>query len=300
MPAEKTVIIIAGPTAVGKTGIAIEVAKRLDTAIISADSRQCYQGMCIGTAQPSEEQLQEVPHFFINEFPVTATLSAGDFERLSLGYLDQIFKEKDTAVVCGGTGLYIRALCGELDAMPPVDNAIFLRVNEDYKQQGLAWLQQYVQQEDPLFYAQADRDNPARLLRALIFKLSTGDSILRYQSQPAKTPPFRIIKIGLELPREVLYARINQRVADMLAAGLLEEVRALYPQRGLKNLQTVGYTELFDFIAGTITLDQAMEQIQQHTRNYAKRQLTWFRKDEAMRWFSATDAQVTKHITDLL
>ncbi len=292
MPSPKTVLIIAGPTAVGKTGIALEVAKRLGTSIISADSRQCYQGMAIGTAQPSPAQLVAVKHYFINEFPVEQPLNAADFELLALGWLDEIFLDNDVAVVCGGTGLYIRALCEGLDAMPAVDTAISMQVNDDYARLGIGWLQEQAQLHDPVFLAQADGANPARLLRALIFKLSTGESILSYQSSQKKVRPFRIVKAGLELPREALYSRINERVDRMMEAGFLEEAAALYPLRHLKNLQTVGYAELFDHLAGNTTLARAVELIKQHTRNYAKRQLTWFRKDAEMHWLPADDAGV--------
>jgi tRNA dimethylallyltransferase len=204
MPATKTVLIIAGPTAVGKTGIAISVAQALSTSIISADSRQCYQGLIIGTAQPSADQLAAVPHYFINEFPVSRALNAADFEQLALGYLDKIFQTHDTAVVCGGTGLYIRALCEGLDEMPPIDETINSQVNADFEKHGLVWLRQQVQSLDPVLFDRIDNQNPARLLRALSFRLSTGQSLLDFQSQQKKERPFRIIKAALELPRDLL------------------------------------------------------------------------------------------------
>ena len=296
----KTVIILAGPTAVGKTGIAVSLAAQLRTSVISADSRQCYQGMVIGTAQPSPAQLAVVSHYFINEFPVTQSLNAADFERLALGYLDTIFSHSDTAVVCGGTGLYIRALCDGLDEMPAADEAIRKEVEAQYALQGLKWLQEQMQAHDAAFMAQADGANPARLLRALVFTLSTGESILKYQSAQKKSRPFRILKIGLDLPREVLYNRINHRVDLMMDEGFLDEAKALYPLRHLKNLQTVGYAELFDFLSGNITLERAVELIKQHTRNYAKRQLTWFRKDSEMHWLRADDRGVIPAINALL
>jgi tRNA dimethylallyltransferase len=296
----KTVIILAGPTAVGKTGIAVALAGQLNTSIISADSRQCYQGMAIGTAQPSPVQQAAVPHHFINEFPVDESLNAADFERLALGYLEEIFRQHDTAVVCGGTGLYIRALCEGLDEMPAVEERIRKEVEEQYELLGLKWLQGQIQLHDEAFPSQADGANPARLLRALIFKLSTGESIVKYQSAQKKSRPFRILKIGLDLPREVLYNRINHRVDIMMEEGFPEEAKALFPLRHLKNLQTVGYAELFDFIAGGTSLERAVELIKQHTRNYAKRQLTWFRKDGEMHWLQADDLNVTAHILALL
>jgi tRNA dimethylallyltransferase len=281
---------------VGKTAAAISVAQALDTAIISADSRQCYHEMNIGVARPSAAELAAAPHYFIDAFPVTQALSAADFESLALQYLDSIFKKRNIAVVCGGTGLYIKALCEGLDQMPPADPQITETVNASYEQNGLNWLQDAVQQEDPDFYAQGETENPARLIRALIFKRSTGESILAYRTRQVKERPFRIVKAGLELPRPVLYERIDRRVHQMMRDGLLDEARALYPLRALKNLQTVGYTELFDYMDGVTDLDRAVELIQQHSRNYAKRQLTWFKKDPDMHWFDAAAPDICNRL----
>lgn len=291
--------MIAGPTAVGKTGIAIQLAKRLHTAIVSADSRQCYREMTIGTAKPSAAELQEVKHYFVDSFSVTDELDAADYEKLALDYLSEIFNEHEAAVVCGGTGLYIKALCEGLDSMPDVDEKIAAELSGLYESLGLAWLQQAVRQEDPEFYSQAEVKNPARLLRALIFKRSTGESITSFRTGAVKERPFRIIKIGLELPREVLYERINTRVDAMMQQGLLEEVKILYPLKKLKNLQTVGYSELFDYLDGRYTLDEAVEKIKQNTRHYAKRQMTWLRKDKGMHWLSADDAGIIDKIMAL-
>ncbi len=295
----KTVYIIAGPTAVGKTAIAIALAQRMGTCIISADSRQCYVETTVGTAKPTPEELQTVKHYFIDEFPITTPLTAADFEALALQYLQEIFANNDTAVVCGGTGLYIKALCEGLDDMPAVDPAIAQQVADDYAHQGLPWLQQAVQVEDPSFYAGGEIHNPARLLRALSFIRTTGSSITNYRTHTRKQRPFRIIKTGLELPREQLYEHINTRVDAMMTAGLLAEAEMLFPLRHLKNLQTVGYTELFDYLAGNSTLPDAITKIKQHTRNYAKRQLTWFRRDPEMHWFSADDVQIVEKLIAL-
>ena len=283
----KTVYIICGPTAVGKTAIAISLAQYLHTAIISADSRQCYKEMTIGTAKPAADELQAVKHYFINSHSVVNNLTAADYETLALGYLNEIFAAADTAVVCGGTGLYIKALCEGLDEMPAVNDAVAAEVQQQYDAHGITWLQQTVREEDPAFFAVGEVQNPARLLRALTFKRSTGESITSFRKGEAKRRDFNIVKIGLELPREVLYNRINHRVDMMMAAGLLDEVKELYPLRKLKNLQTVGYAELFDFIDGQCTLAEAVEKIKQNTRNYAKRQMTWFKKDKEVRWFPA-------------
>lgn len=277
MPTKK-LYIIAGPTAVGKTDIAIRLAQRLHTSIISADSRQCYKEMTIGTAKPTDEELQTVSHFFINDFSIEEAITAADYERLALAHLELLFSQKDTAVVCGGTGLYLKALCEGLDEMPEIDKTIETAVNNEYLQNGLPWLQETVQKEDALFYAQGEIQNPARLLRALIFKRSTGKSILAFRSGQQKERPFETVYIVLELPRQQLYERIHQRVDKMMNDGLLEEVKGLYPYRHLKNLQTVGYVELFDYLENRCTLTEAVEKIKQHTRNYAKRQITWFKK----------------------
>lgn len=296
---DRTVYVIAGPTAVGKTAIAVDLAERLGTEIISADSRQCYQKMSIGTAKPSKEELTKVKHYFIDAFPITQSLTSADYESLALSYLDEIFQTHHTAVVCGGTGLYIKALCDGLDKMPVADEQVAAQVNCDYQLHGLQWLQQTVQMEDPAFYQRGEIQNPARLIRALIFKRSTGESIVDYRTGTQKQRDFRIIKVALELPREILYERINRRVNHMMEQGLLEEVKELYPIRQLKNLQTVGYSELFDHMDGKMTLEEAIDKIKQHSRNYAKRQLTWFKKDKGFTWFRADDKDVLSKILAL-
>lgn len=292
----KKIILIQGPTAVGKTAIAVDVALRLHTAVVSADSRQCYKEMNIGTAKPTMQEQREVRHYFIDEFPVTMALSVADYERLALGYLNEILSTHDTAVVCGGTGLYIKALTEGIDPMPPVDPAIENEVNSLYKQLGIAWLQAALSAEDGDYYQQMETTNPARLIRALVFIRSTGMSIREYRTHTAKERPFETVKIGLELPRQQLYDRINHRVDVMMAEGLEAEARGLYPYRGLKNLQTVGYAELFDYFDGMCTLEYAVDKIKQNSRNYAKRQLTWFKKDPATTWLAADDRDVVDKI----
>jgi tRNA dimethylallyltransferase len=286
---QKQLIVIAGPTAVGKTAVAIEVAKHFGTSIISADSRQCYREMSIGTAKPSPLELAAVPHYFINSHSITEDLNAGDYEQLALGYCAEIFKDNNVAVVCGGTGLYIKALCEGIDDMPKTDRAIERELQKGFDEHGITWLQNLVQQEDPEFYNIAEQQNPARLMRGLAFKRTTGQSIIHFRSGIVKQRPFNIIKIALELPRAVLYERINLRVDQMMREGLWEEAVGLYPQRSLKNLQTVGYTEIFECLDGNISKEKSIELIKQHSRNYAKRQLTWFRKDEQYQWFQPAD-----------
>ncbi len=255
--------------------------------------------MTIGTAKPSEEELRAVKHYFVDEFPVTTQLTAADYEALALNYLDEIFTSHDTAVVCGGTGLYIKALCEGLDEMPETDSEIVMQTEQDYSLHGLTWLQEAIKKEDPEFYRQGEIQNPARMLRALSFVRSTGKSIVHFKTQTKKVRPFKIIKVGLELPRELLYSRINKRVELMMQEGLLAEVEKLLPYRQLKNLQTVGYSELFDHLDGKCSLNEAVEKIKQHTRNYAKRQMTWFKKDTEINWLRANDADVVEKIRSL-
>lgn len=294
----KTLIVIAGPTAVGKTGTAIAVAQHFGTAIISADSRQCYREMTIGTAKPTPAEQAQVPHEFIDSHSITEEINAGDYEQLALQYCTDIFKDHDMAVMCGGTGLYIKALCEGIDDMPKTDRDTERALQLGFEEHGLVWLQQLVEQEDPEFYAIAERQNPARLMRALAFKRSTGTSITAYRSGNSKQRPFDIIKIALELPRPILYDRINTRVDQMMEDGLWEEAEGLYPQRHLKNLQTVGYTEIFQCLNGEISKEESIALIKQHSRNYAKRQLTWFRKDEQYQWFQPTDiTQILDYIS---
>lgn len=292
----KTVYVITGPTASGKTDLAVKLAKVLNTAIVSADSRQCYREMNIGTAKPSAALLKEVPHYFVDAFPVTRHITAADFEMLALDYLKTIFKYSDSAVVCGGTGLYIKALCEGLDVMPPVERETALTVNKMYRDKGIEWLKQTLLEEDPEFAETGEMQNPARMIRALIFKRSTGSSIYAFRTGRSKKRPFDILKFAPQIPRETLYQRIDHRVDLMMEEGLLEEARQLYPYRHLKNLQTVGYAELFEHLDGTYDLDTAREKIKQHTRNYAKRQLTWFRKDPSIRWIDFSSPTVLKEI----
>jgi len=284
---------------VGKTAIAIALAKRLGTEIVSADSRQCYREMSVGTAKPSAEELAAIKHHFIDTHSVTTALDAADYETLALGYLQDIFATHDAAVVCGGTGLYIKALCEGLDTMPAVSDEVVRDVNNEYETRGLQWLQHAVMEEDPDFYKEGEIKNPARLLRALIFKRSVGESIINYRTGEKKKRDFRIVRVGLELPREVLYERINMRIDKMMQDGLQDEVRNLYSLRHLKNLQTVGYSELFEHIEGLYTLQEAVDKIKQNTRHYAKRQMTWFRKDKEMHWLQADDPQVVEKILAL-
>jgi tRNA dimethylallyltransferase len=296
----RTLIVVAGPTAVGKTALSIRLAQQFGTSIISADSRQCYREMQIGTAKPSAKELAMVPHYFINTHSIHESINAADFEQLALGYLDEIFSKANVAVLCGGTGLYIKALCEGIDEMPNVDPEIEKEVKADFEKNGLAWLQAKTAAIDAVFYAQAEQQNPVRLIRGLSFYLSNNISITAFQKRAPKIRNFDVIKIGLDLPRSVLYQRINDRVDQMMQAGLMEEVNLLYPHRAIKNLQTVGYAEFYEVGAFPLNPEQitvAVEKVKQHTRNYAKRQLTWFRKDKDYIWFAPDEFDaVLKHI----
>ncbi len=277
-------IIIAGPTAVGKTALAIELALYYNTVIISADSRQCYKELGIGVAKPSEAELQAVKHYFINSHSIEDSLSAADFENYALSQLQQLFLTKEVVVMVGGTGLYMKAFVEGLDQIPPVSDAVKEKLSTAFEKGGMPWLQAQVREEDPAFFETGEILNPQRLLRALEVKWTTGKSIQAFRTHQKKERPFRIIQFGLELPRAVLYKQINQRVLQMVADGLVEEARKLIPFRSLNALQTVGYRELFDCFDGITSLDRAIELIQQNTRHYAKRQMTWFKKDPNMQW----------------
>jgi tRNA dimethylallyltransferase len=279
-----TVLIIVGPTAVGKTAAAIRLALHFKTRIISADSRQCYRELNIGVAKPSAAELSAVHHYFINSHSIREEVNAATFEELALQWTEEIFKIAPVAVMVGGTGLYIRAFTDGLDSIPPVDQAIRSQVRLHYEEHGLPWLQEEVRKYDPAFYQQGEIQNPQRLLRALEVRMSTGQSILSFRKREPRRRPFRIQTIGLQLPREQLHQRINDRVDAMIQAGLLEEAAALLPWRHHNALQTVGYKELFDHLDGKYTLAEAVAAIKTNTRQYAKRQLTWFRRDLSVRW----------------
>ncbi len=280
----KTCIVIVGPTAVGKTSLAVQTALHYKTEIISADSRQCFKELNIGVAKPSAEELALVKHHFISSHSIKEEMNAAIYEQYALTKIDELFKLYDVVVMVGGTGLYVKTFCQGLDEVPVVDEKIRKKINEEFEWEGLEWLQQEVEKNDPLYYAKGEIQNPHRLLRALEVKLSTGRSIIEFQTQQKKQRPFNIVKIGLELPKEQLHKNINSRVDAMMKAGFLEEVKRLVPFKKLNALQTVGYRELFGHLAGDLKLEDAVEIIKINTRQYAKRQMTWFKKDEEVVW----------------
>lgn len=281
--AEKTLLVIAGPTASGKTSVAIALAKQLHTEIISADSRQCYRELDIGVARPSQEELQAVPHHFIASHSIFEEVTAGVFVSYAEDRLREIFETRDVAVIAGGTGLYIEALTRGLSEIPAVPPALRVEIQRTYQLQGLQWLQQEVIKLDPVFAAAGEMQNPQRLMRALEVMRHTGKSIRNF-GERKRSHSYKVVNYVLDLPRQSLYERINNRVDKMFASGLLEEAKRLYDYRHLNALQTVGYQELFDHFDGRHDADTAKALIKQHTRNYAKRQLTWFRKRNEYTW----------------
>ena len=284
-PSTKSVIIIAGPTAVGKTSLAIRLAKHFKTEIISADSRQCYRELKIGVARPTPSELQEITHHFIATHSIHEEVNAADFEIYAIKKVIELFANHDTVIMVGGTGLYIKAFCEGLDNIPPIDAGVRENIVQGYEEKGLAWLQEQISQKDPAFFKSGEIKNPHRIMRALEVIEGTGQSILTYRKGERVERNFKIIKIGLDLPREELVRNINSRVQMMMQAGLLEEVRSLVPYRDLNALQTVGYAELFDHIEGKLSLSEAVERIKISTRQYSKRQMTWFKRDKEMNWF---------------
>jgi tRNA dimethylallyltransferase len=283
----KTCIVIVGPTAVGKTNLSLELARQFSTSIISADSRQCFKELNIGVAKPSPAELAEVKHFFINSHHINEEVNAALFEKLAIAWCNQIFEQKDIAIIVGGTGLYVKAFIEGLDEMPPSSSQTRNQILAAYNAHGIQWLQQKLKESDPAFFESGEIHNPQRMLRALEVVLTSGRSILSFQSNKKRERPFNILKIGLDLPRPVLYQRINSRVDEMLASGLVEEARSLIPYRHLNSLQTVGYRELFEQLDGKLPMEKCIELIKQNSRHYAKRQLTWFRKDDTIHWFDA-------------
>jgi tRNA dimethylallyltransferase len=282
-PSGKTAIIIVGPTASGKSAAALRLARQLGTSIISADSRQCYREMNIGVAKPTAEELSSVRHYFISSHSIHDPVDAVVFEQEALQAANEIFATRDQLVMAGGTGLYVRVFTEGIDDMPAVEETIKLEVRSVKRTVGE--LQLWLEKIDPDYLRNTtEPGNPVRLMRAIEVKLSTGRSILSYRKGRPKKRDFNIVRIGIDLPRETLYRRINDRVDRMMDQGLFAEAQALFPHRHLDALQTVGYQELFDHLEGKYSLDEAVAKIRQHTRNYAKRQLTWFRREQEVEW----------------
>lgn len=282
---DKRLVVIVGPTGSGKTDLSIRLALHYRAPILSTDSRQVYRGLPIGTAQPTVEQLQAVEHHFIASHDLNDNFNCGEYEMQALARLDELFTSHDYVVAVGGSGLYIRALCEGMDDLPQADAALRRELAARLESDGIGPLAEELKTLDPLYYDEVDRSNPARVVRALEVCLQTGLPYSQLRTGIRRKRNFDIVKVGVDLPREELYDRINRRVDRMLAEGLEAEARAVYPHRHLNALQTVGYREFFDYFDGRISYDQAVELIKRNSRRYAKRQLTWFRRDEEIRWF---------------
>lgn len=274
----KTVIAICGPTAAGKTDLAIRLALKYKTAVLSADSRQCFSELNIGVAKPSADQLHTVRHYFVNYCSIAEDVTAGTFERYGLEVANKVFAHHDYLIMAGGTGLYVKAFLEGIDEIPMPDKGMVDQIKTQYIREGIQWLAKELKREDHLFAERGEMKNPHRMIRALVVKLSTGKSILSFQRDEKAKRDFSIRKVFIDLPRQLLYDRINERVDKMVESGLVEEAEKFIPQRDLKALQTVGYQELFDYFDGHISLPDAISLIKRNTRHYAKRQLTWFKK----------------------
>jgi tRNA dimethylallyltransferase len=287
---KKMVVMIVGPTAVGKTDIAIRVARHFSTEIISADSRQVYKEIPIGTATPDESQLAEVRHHLIGHKSILDYYNVSIYEKEALNVIDELFQKLDLVVLTGGSGMYVEVLEKGIDDLPDVDPELRRRLKAEYEAKGIGWLRDEVIRIDPVYYSEVDHCNPARLMRALEIYESSGLIFSDLRIAKKAERPFALIKIGLDRPRPELDARIHQRVDVMLATGLIEECRTMYPYRDQNALNTVGYKELFEYFDGACTLGQAVEKLKTNTRRYARRQLTWFRRDNEIRWFHPDEA----------
>ncbi len=297
---KKTLIVITGPTAVGKTACCLDIAKHYGLPIINADSRQIFQELRIGTARPTEEQMQKVKHYFVGTLRLNDYYSASLFEQQVLALLEQLFQTHDYALMAGGSMMYIDAVCDGIDDIPTIDDVTRETMKRRLKEEGLEALCEALKRLDPDYYEIVDRQNPRRVIHALEICTMTGKTYTSFRKREKRERPFEIIKIGLNRPREELYTRINQRVDQMMADGLLDEARQLYPLKGLNALNTVGYKELFDYFDGRWSLEEAVERIKGNTRRYARKQLTWFKKDERIRWYHPDDQNKIMNEIDAL
>ena len=287
----KRLIVIVGPTGSGKTDLSIAVAEHFAAPIISTDSRQFYRGMAIGTAQPSREQMMRVEHHLIDCLDVHEEFNCGAYERVALERLSELFAKHDTVVAVGGSGLYIKALCEGMDDLPDAEPALREELLRRLETEGLESLVEQLRELDEVYYNEVDKCNPQRILRAVEVCLTTGQPYSSLRKGGSKKRDFEIVKVGVDYPREELYERINRRVDMMMAEGLEAEARAMLPHRHLNALQTVGFSELFDYFDGTISKEEAVELIKRNSRRYAKRQMTWFRRDKDIRWFTKPNAE---------
>ena len=285
MSSAKTLIVITGPTAVGKTQLCLDIARHFDIPIINADSRQIYKELSIGTAQPSAEEQQLVRHYFVGTLSLQDYYSASLFETQVIDLLGTLFQQSDFALMAGGSMMYIDAVCDGIDDIPTIDDETRATMKRRLAEEGLSKLCEELQRLDPEYYAIVDRQNPKRVVHALEICTMTGRTYTSFRKRDKKERPFRIVKIGLNREREELYRRINARVDEMMQRGLLTEAESMYPLRHLNALNTVGYKELFEYLNGRWSLDEAVERIKGNTRRYARKQLTWYKKDPQIRWF---------------
>jgi tRNA dimethylallyltransferase len=292
-------LLVVGPTAVGKSDLCIKLAKKFQTEILSCDSRQFYREMNLGTAKPSSEELQAVPHHFINSLSITDPYDVQQYEKEALALLERLFQQHRVVVMTGGSGLFADAIQFGLDDIPAVGAELRQEIIQEYQENGLGWLQGEVARVDPDYFAVVDRDNPQRLMRALEVCRGTGFPFSSFRVKKKVERPFQVIKIGLDLPREVLYRRIDQRMDAMVARGLFEEAASFFAQRELNALQTLGYSEIFGFLEGKYDREETLRLLKRNSRRYAKRQLTWFRKDASLVWFDPSQLEeVLVYVTD--
>ncbi len=282
---DKTLIVITGPTAVGKTRLCIDIAKHFDIPIINADSRQIYKELKIGTARPTDEEMREVKHYFVGTLSLDDYYSASLYEQQVLTLLEEQFMTHDFALMSGGSMMYIDAVCNGIDDIPTIDDGTREAMKRRLQEEGLEKLCEELKQLDPEYYEIVDRQNPKRVVHALEICTMTGQAYTSFRKREQKRRPFRIVKIGLNRERTELYDRINARVDEMMANGFLKEAAGLYERKDLNALNTVGYKELFDYFEGRWTLKEAIERIKGNTRRYARKQLTWYKKDKQMKWF---------------
>lgn len=294
----RTLIVLLGPTGVGKTELSLRIAQHIGSPILSADSRQIYRDIPIGTAAPTPEQQAAVRHYFVGTMPLDAYFSAAQYEAEVMALLPKLFNERDNILMCGGSMLYIDAVCKGIDDIPTVDEATRTMMQQRLQTDGLDTLLGELRVLDPLTYRRIDRRNTRRIVHALEICYQTGRPYSSFLSHTPKQRPFRIVRIGLMRERADLFSRINRRVDAMIAAGLEQEVRRVLPQRHLNSLNTVGYKEMFRYLDGEWTLPQAIEKIQRNTRVYAKKQMTWFRRDQDIHWFPADDEQGVMNFID--
>lgn len=294
-----TLLVVLGPTGVGKSAVSLQLAQHYHSEIISADSRQFFRELCIGTAVPTAEDLKSVPHHFVQNRSIHEYYNVSEYETEALELISQLFMTRNPLILTGGSMLYVDTVCKGIDDIPTVDPEIRDDVIGWYKKNGLNALQQRLLEVDPEYYRIADLNNPKRLLHAVEIHQMTGKSFTSFRKNTIKERLFRILKIGINQKREILYERINQRVNQMMEAGLLEEVRSVYPYRHLNPLNTVGYKELFSYLDGHCTLDEAVDLIQRNSRKYARKQLTWFRRDQDIQWFEPDQIQEIISYSDL-